>query len=119
MVIGERLKQIRKSKKMSQGDVEHKTGLLRCYVSRCENGHTIPNLTTLAKWAGALDVNMSQLFFENGQSTEPLVLKTNGNGNKMSRTTKNNLHRLESAFIKLDPKNQTLALDLVRKMARG
>lgn len=54
MLVGERLKAVRESKKLSQGDVEQRTGLLRCYVSRCENGHTIPNIETLEKWKRAL-----------------------------------------------------------------
>jgi len=54
MVIGDRLKQIRESKNMSQGDIESRTGLLRCYISRVENGHTVPALETLEKLAHAL-----------------------------------------------------------------
>lgn len=49
MIVGEGLRMIRKSKQMGQGDVEAKTGLLRCYLSRCENRHTIPSLDTLEK----------------------------------------------------------------------
>ena len=30
MLIGDRLKAIRESKKLSQGDIEKRTGLLRC-----------------------------------------------------------------------------------------
>ena len=47
---------------MSQGDIEKRTGLLRCYLSRVENGHTVPSLETLQKIAGALDIPMSQFF---------------------------------------------------------
>jgi len=49
MVIGDRLKQIRESKNISQGDIQSRTGLLRCYISRVENGHTVPSLETLEK----------------------------------------------------------------------
>jgi transcriptional regulator with XRE-family HTH domain len=55
MVIGERLKAVRESKKLSQGHIEKATGLLRCYVSRVENGHTVPSIDTLEKWSRALD----------------------------------------------------------------
>jgi transcriptional regulator with XRE-family HTH domain len=48
MLIGARLRQLRDQKQMSQGDIEERTGLLRCYVSRVENGHTVPSLETLA-----------------------------------------------------------------------
>ena len=54
MVIGERLRELRESKKLSQGDVERRTGLLRCYTSRVENGHTVPTIETLEKYARAL-----------------------------------------------------------------
>lgn len=64
MIIGERLRQIREQKNLSQGDIEHKTGLLRCYVSRVENGHTVPAIETLEKFARALEVPMYQLFYD-------------------------------------------------------
>jgi len=64
MIIGERLRVLREEKKLSQGDIEKKTGLLRCYVSRVENGHTVPSVETLEKFARALEVPMYQLFYE-------------------------------------------------------
>jgi transcriptional regulator with XRE-family HTH domain len=66
MMIGERLRAIREAKKMSQGDIEKRTGLFRCYVSRVENGHTVPAIETLEKWARALDVHLAQLFLLDG-----------------------------------------------------
>ena len=56
MLIGERLKDLRDQKKVSQGDVEKRTGLLRCYISRVENGHTVPSVETLEKMARALEI---------------------------------------------------------------
>jgi transcriptional regulator with XRE-family HTH domain len=50
MVIGDRLKTLRETKDLSQGDIEKRTGLLRCYVSRVENGHTVPSVETLEKF---------------------------------------------------------------------
>ena len=41
-------------KKFSQGYIEHRTGLLRFYISRAENNHTVPSLVTLEKWAKAV-----------------------------------------------------------------
>jgi transcriptional regulator with XRE-family HTH domain len=63
VIIGERLRVLREEKKLSQGDIE-KTGLLRCYVSRVENGHTVPAVETLEKFARALEVPMYQLFYD-------------------------------------------------------
>ena len=50
MLIGSRLKELRESKSLSQGDIEKRTGLLRCYISRVENGHTVPAIETLVCW---------------------------------------------------------------------
>jgi transcriptional regulator with XRE-family HTH domain len=43
---------LREDKKLSQGDIDHRCGLLRRYISRVENGHTVPNVETLEKWVG-------------------------------------------------------------------
>jgi len=64
MLIGERLKELRERKNFSQGEVEKRTGLLRCYLSRVENGHTVPSIETLEKLARALEIPMYQLFYE-------------------------------------------------------
>lgn len=64
MLIDERLRQFRKAKKLSQGDIEDRTGLLRCYISRVENGHTVPAIETLEKMARALEVPLYQLFYD-------------------------------------------------------
>src|ERR1700727_1290055 len=64
MVIGDRLRALREEKSLSQGDIEKKTGLLRCYISRVENGHTVPAIETLEKFARALEVPMYQLFYD-------------------------------------------------------
>jgi ribosome-binding protein aMBF1 (putative translation factor) len=58
MIIGERLRALREEKKLSQGDIEKKTGLLRCYISRVENGHTVPAIEILEKMASALEIPM-------------------------------------------------------------
>jgi transcriptional regulator with XRE-family HTH domain len=64
MIIGDHLRELREEKKLSQGDIEKRTGLLRCYISRVENGHTVPAIETLEKMARALEVPMYQLFYE-------------------------------------------------------
>ncbi len=70
MMIGERLRSLREEKKMSQGVIENRTGLLRAYVSRVENGHTVPAIETLEKFARALEVPIYQLFFGVGEHPE-------------------------------------------------
>jgi transcriptional regulator with XRE-family HTH domain len=64
MIIAERLRRLRDEKNMSQGDIEKRTGLLRCYISRVENGHTIPAIETLEKMARAFDVPLYRLFYD-------------------------------------------------------
>src|ERR1700751_6428280 len=64
MIIGDRLKMLREVMKLSQGDIEVRTGLLRCYPSRVENGHTIPSLETLEKYARGLGIPMYQLVYD-------------------------------------------------------
>ena len=64
MIIGDRLRELREGKKLSQGDIEKRTGLIRCYVSRVENGHTVPAIETLEKMARALDVPLYLLFYD-------------------------------------------------------
>ena len=63
MLIGERLRQLREQKGFSQGDIENASGLLRCYISRVEHGHTVPSLETLERFAAALDVPLYRLFY--------------------------------------------------------
>jgi|SRR5271155_1662026 len=64
MVIGDRLRALRVQKNLSQGDIEKRTGLLRCYISRVENGHTVPAIETLEKLARAMEVPLYQLFYD-------------------------------------------------------
>jgi transcriptional regulator with XRE-family HTH domain len=64
MIIGDRLRVMREEKKFSQGDIEKRTGLLRCYISRVENGHTVPSIETLEKLARALGIPLYQLFYD-------------------------------------------------------
>ena len=70
MLIGSRLRQLREQKHMSQGDIEDRICLLRCYISRVENGHTVPSLETLERFAAVLDVPLYQLFYC-GEETPP------------------------------------------------
>ncbi|HEX2712572.1 MAG TPA: helix-turn-helix domain-containing protein [Candidatus Acidoferrales bacterium] len=70
MIIADRLRGLRETKKLSQGDIEKRTGLLRCYISRVENGHTVPAVETLEKMARALEVPLYQLFYDGEKPPE-------------------------------------------------
>ena len=74
MIIGDRLREMREQKKLSQGDVEKRTGLLRCYISGVENGHTVPAIETLEKLARALECPLYHLFYEGQEPPQLLTL---------------------------------------------
>src|SRR5438477_12312219 len=76
MIIGDCLREMREAKKLSQGDIEKRTGLLRCYISRVENGHTVPAIETLEKMARAFEVPLYQLFYDGEEPPQvPNLLK--------------------------------------------
>ena len=68
--IGARIRQLREQRGLSQGDIEQSAGLLRCYISRVENGRTVPSLETLERFAAALDVPLYR-FFYTGEEPPP------------------------------------------------
>jgi len=111
------LKAIRESKGMSQGDIEKKTGLIRCYISRCENGHTVPSIVTLEKFAHALEVPMYALFYDGEKPPVKLALARNDHGfgarGKDSRT----LLRFRRLLGRTSPQDQKLLLFMASKMA--
>jgi transcriptional regulator with XRE-family HTH domain len=122
MIIGDRLREIREEKKLSQGDVEKRTGLLRCYISRVENGHTVPAIETLEKLARAFEVPMYQLFYEGEEPPKlPNLVKrkssdeiTWGSVGKDARF----LGKLRRLLGKTDEEHRKLILYMTQKMAR-
>jgi len=72
MDVGDRLKQLRELKGLSQGEIEQRSGLFRCYISRVENGHAVPVVETLEKFARALDVPLYQLLYEGENPPKPV-----------------------------------------------
>jgi transcriptional regulator with XRE-family HTH domain len=122
MIIGNRLREIREEKKLSQGDIEKRTGLLRCYISRVENGHTVPAIETLEKLARAFEVPMYQLFYEGEQPPQvPNVVKRKssdeivwGSVGKDARY----LGKLRRLLGKTDEQDRKLILYMTQKMVR-
>src|SRR6266700_5689953 len=121
MLIGDRLRELRAGKKLSQGDIEKRTGLLRCYISRVENGHTIPAIETLEKMASGLEV--PQLFYD---GEEPLKLP-----NLLKRKTSDDvvwgssgkqvayLTKLRRCLSKAGDADRKLIMVMVQKIANG
>ena len=89
MVIGDKLKELRATKQLSQGDIEKRTGLLRCYISRVENGHTVPSIDTLEKMARALEIPMYRLFTDDEHVKKPNIPISNGNRHAIKNRTPN------------------------------
>jgi transcriptional regulator with XRE-family HTH domain len=120
MILGNRLKELRESKKLSQGDIEKRTGLLRCYISRVENGHTVPSVETLEKMARALEVPTYQLFHE-GEAAPSVrnwkVPKDSGEWGTVGATA-DYFHRLRKLLAKMDPDERNLILHMAHKVAR-
>jgi transcriptional regulator with XRE-family HTH domain len=122
VIIGDRLRALREEKKFSQGEIEKKTGLLRCYVSRVENGHTVPNVETLEKFARALEVPMYQLFYDGEEPPKlPNLLKRKsaddilwGNSGKDANT----LNKFCRLFGRMKEGDREVLFLMARKMAR-
>jgi len=121
MIIGDRLREMREEKKLSQGDIEERTGLLRCYIWRVENGHTVPAIETLEKLARALECPFYQLFHDGDEPPQlPNLLKRKssdeiawGSAGRDARY----LNRLCRLLSKADDDNRKLLLYMTQKMA--
>src|SRR5437899_12500387 len=119
MQVWERIRQIRESKNLSQGNIEERTGLLRCYVSRVENGHTMPSLETLEKFARALEVSLYQLFYE-GHDLPP-AKKVSENGKRDWASAGSGLRafeRMRQAVSQMTDPERDLLLEMTKTVAR-
>jgi len=121
MVIGDRLRELREGKKMSQGDIEKRTGLLRCYISRVENGHTVPAIETLEKLARALEIPMYQLFYDGDKPPDlpNLPKRKTADDIAWGSSGKNAvfLHKLRKCLSKAEETDRKLIMVMAQKMA--
>jgi transcriptional regulator with XRE-family HTH domain len=122
MNIAERLRGMREERNLSQGDIERRTGLLRCYVSRVENGHTIPAIETLEKWARALGVPLYHVMYDGNEPPRALnVARTHagadlwGNSGKDARLLK----KLGVSLSHLSTQDRELILGMAHRMAQA
>jgi transcriptional regulator with XRE-family HTH domain len=121
VIIGDRLRALRIEKKLSQGDIEKRTGLLRCYLSRVECNHTVPNIETLEKWARALEVPMYVLFYDGEEPPAPPKLLTGkvedsrlwGNSGKDRQA----LTQFRRLLGRIKDRDQRLLIFMANKMA--
>lgn len=109
--IGATIRSYRLQKGMSQGDIEKRTGLLRCYLSRVENGHTVPSLETLQKIAYALDLQLAQFFSDEQVSREMSSLR-------LSEDEIRFLTQIQRYASRLSENDRKLLLAMVRKFAQ-
>jgi len=113
MIIGDRLRALREQKNFSQGDIEKRTGLLRCYVSRVENGHTVPAVETLEKFARALEVPMYQLFYEGEEPPALPNLPKRKSANDIAWGSKGKDARMLAKFCRLFSRTNDSDLQLL------
>ena len=120
MIICDRLRDLRESKHLSQGEIEKRTGLLRCYISRVENGHTVPSIETLEKMARALEIPMYQLFYDGDEPKQlPAISLADrpiawGESGQSSRY----LDRLKKALAKMGDADRSLVMYMAQKVSR-
>ncbi len=123
MLIGTRLRYLREQRHMSQGDIENRTGLLRCYISRVENGHTVPSLETLERFAAALDVPLYKLFYsgEDAPSTPNLTPRRSLDEIAAAEATSGEdpqlLMKLAHALTRLAEPDRNALLNLAQRLA--
>ena len=103
MNVGPVIRSFRQRRGLSQGDLEKRSGLMRCYISRVENGHTIPSLETLTRIARALETELADMFREGGPDSSEQEF----------------LRELRSHLPSLNTRDREQILDMVRKMAGG
>jgi transcriptional regulator with XRE-family HTH domain len=120
MLIGQRIRELRELKHLSQGDIQKRTGLIRCYTSRIENGHTVPSVETLEKYARALGVPVYRLFYDGAHPPKGVALpKTQavrewGEDGKERRE----LRKFAKALSRMDDRKRSLLLETAKAMAR-
>ena len=119
MEVGRKLREMRQARHLSQRDIEKKVGLLRCYTSRVEKGHTIPNVETLEKFAYALEIPLYR-FFTNGEVVRAPKLPTTNSKAGWGTGGKNRLElrRFARAFKRMDNRKQKLLVHLAEQMAK-
>ena len=117
-MIGERLRTFRKQKKLSQGDIEKRTGLMRCYISRVEQGHVVPSIETLGKITRVLEVRLYQFFYEGDgpppvPNRKPVETPLCGRTGKEARL----VAKFRRLFSRIDERDRQLLLHVAGVMA--
>ena len=119
MIIGNRLRLLREDKNLSQGDMEKRTGLMRCYISRVENGHTVPAVETLEKMAQAMDMHLYQFLYE---GPEPPALPEPGKADRdgwgSSGKNARSLTKLRRYLSQMTPSDRAILIAVVSQLVK-
>jgi transcriptional regulator with XRE-family HTH domain len=120
MIVGEHLRAIREHKNLSQGDIEKRTGLLRCYISRVENGHTVPAVETLEKFARALEMQTYQLLYDGEEPPRPAKASGGKSEDQWGTSGKDAryLNKLARYLSKMSEADRQLLLDFTQTVSK-
>jgi transcriptional regulator with XRE-family HTH domain len=122
MLIGQKLREIRELKNLSQGDIEERTGLFRCYTSRVENGHTVPAIATLEKYARALEVPLYKFFYDGKTPMKKPKLPAGSKEEALWGVSGKEHHELRlfaTALSRMNDENRKMLLAVAQQMARA
>lgn len=79
VLLGMRIKEIRKTRQLSQEQLSDRVGISPKHLSRIEMGGGYPSLETLEKIAATMDVELKEFFdfdaFKNNQITADSIAK--------------------------------------------
>jgi transcriptional regulator with XRE-family HTH domain len=122
-LFGERLREIRKLKNLSQGDLERRTGLNRSYISRVEHGHSVPMVKTVEKFARALEMPTYQLFYDGAGTPPRVITMNNGKGNRQKEwgeTGRDALYmrKLQACLGQMSNEDRIILRSVLQRMAR-
>lgn len=121
MLLGKRLRELREAKKLTQGDIQKVTGLTRPYISRVENGRSVPGVAILEKWANALGMRLYELMHDGEEPPAPPKVgvtkeeKLWGDSGPQAAE----LDQLREALSKMNERQRNLLLSVVNRMARS
>jgi transcriptional regulator with XRE-family HTH domain len=111
---------MREARKLSQGDIERRTGLFRSYISRVESGHNVPTVQTLEKYARAFGVPIYELLYGGkGPIKKPLLPKAHAAGSAWGTRGKElkELRLFANALLRMSGRNRRLLLVVAQWLA--
>lgn len=117
MIIGERIRTLRERKGLSQGDIEKRSNLLRCYISRVENGHTVPTIENLEKFSRALEVPLHELFYE-GEEVPPDLSSVTAEQIALESSSSTSAHRLTVLFERLGQRDRQFLIQTAERLSK-